>query len=100
MFNSNIDWYCDNCDAYLNIQPGFTTETGEWECTECCSVNNVTADNILSEEEAENVSQTECPKCGGHMRHAMIGDVWVCEECGAEAEEDDYGLLWTENDGE
>ncbi len=19
----DIDWYCDNCDAYLNSQPGF-----------------------------------------------------------------------------
>ena len=93
-----VDWYCDNCDSYLNNQPGFTTETGQWECIECGSINDVTSNNILSEEEAENVYHQECPSCGGHMRRAVIWNLWVCENCGTEAKEDDYGLLWTETD--
>ena len=31
------------------------------------------------------------------MRRAVIGNLWVCEDCGTEAKEDDYGLLWTES---
>ena len=26
-----------------------------------------------------------------------VGNVWTCENCGTEAKEDDYGLLWVEN---
>ena len=28
-------WYCDNCNALLNAQAGFTTEDAEWECSNC-----------------------------------------------------------------
>ena len=69
--DSDCDWYCDSCDAHLNRQPGFTTASGSWECTRCGAINDVTEDNILSEEEAEDLYQEECPKCGGHM--ARVG---------------------------
>lgn len=39
-------WYCDNCQTLMNIQPGFTTETNEWTCTECGSINDVSENNI------------------------------------------------------
>lgn len=62
MYQDDIDWYCDSCDAHLNRQDGFTTTTGSWECTRCGSINNVTEDYILSEEEAEEIYREECPK--------------------------------------
>ena len=92
-----VEWFCDDCDANLNRQVGFTTATGSWTCTECGSINDVTDNNILDED--EETYQNECPKCGGHLRRAVfLNDLWICEDCGAEAKEDDYGLLWTEND--
>lgn len=90
-----VDWFCDSCDANLNRQSGFSTSTGSWTCTECGAHNNVTEDNILGEDEP--VYQNECPNCGGHMRNAVYpSNLWVCEDCGTEAKQDDYGLLWTE----
>ncbi len=94
-----VDWFCDSCDANLNRQVGFTTATGSWICTECGSINDVTDDNILDED--EETYQNECPKCGGHLRrngYLRNFDLWICEDCGEEVMEDDYGLLWIEND--
>lgn len=28
-------WYCDNCEAFLNIQNGFDDHLDSWICTEC-----------------------------------------------------------------
>ena len=93
-----IDWYCDGCQAELNRQSGFNTSSGTWRCTECGYDNDVTEDNVLSEEEAEQELSymEECPVCGGHMR---MGDVsyptqlYICEDCGKEASDDGYGNL-------
>ena len=97
--DNDCDWYCDSCDAQLNRQPGFTTASGSWECARCGAINDVTEDNILSDEEAENLYQEECPKCGGHM--ARVGysfDEWECEDCGCIAKDDGYGnLCYTED---
>ncbi|MDD7764691.1 MAG: hypothetical protein PT934_02855 [Peptoniphilaceae bacterium] len=41
------DWYCDGCEAFMNDQPGFTTSSGIWICTECGTENDVTENNIL-----------------------------------------------------
>ena len=90
-----VDWYCDGCDAHLNRQDGFTTATGSWTCTECGYENDVTDDNILDED--EDLYQEECPNCGGHMRRATYAwNTWICEDCGTEAVEDEFGLLLTE----
>ena len=50
----DIIWQCDGCGDLLNIQPGFSEESGEWVCTKCGFVNNVTEEALyLSEEEYE-----------------------------------------------
>ena len=90
-----IDWYCDTCDANLNRQTGFTTSSGSWTCTECGARNDVTLDNILDENDA--IYHNECPKCGGHMRDAIYpSNLFVFEDCGAEAKLNDYGVLYLE----
>lgn len=100
MFYDEIDWYCDSCDAHLNQQTGFTTMSGTWTCTKCGYDNDVTEDNILSEEDAERELsfQQECPKCGGHLAKGYKIDEWECEDCGCIAKQDDYGLLWYGDD--
>ena len=52
--DKGCDWYCDECGAYMNSQPGFTTEDDEWECTECGYVNDVSEDNIRYDDDEEN----------------------------------------------
>ena len=39
-------WYCDNCGALLNAQPGFTTATVKWTCTACGEENDVSENSI------------------------------------------------------
>lgn len=97
-----IDWYCDGCDAELNRQKDFTTSSGNWICTNCGYNNDVTESNILTEAESEIAKsfQSECPNCGGHMAmgQGYVGVVWVCENCGCEAQDDGYGNLIYEVD--
>ena len=42
-----VFWFCDNCEAYLNVQNGFTTKNGIWRCSECGAQNDVTKNSIL-----------------------------------------------------
>ena len=42
-----VFWFCDDCDTFLNIQEGFSTDSETWTCTECGYENNVTEENIL-----------------------------------------------------
>lgn len=45
----NVDWYCDQCDEYLNDQPGFYDDGGSWTCTECGQSNSISSDAIIPE---------------------------------------------------
>ena len=38
---------CPDCGTCLNVQKGFTTQTGRWICTECRYENDVTEENII-----------------------------------------------------
>ena len=53
-----VDWSCDRCNAYLNVQPGFDDHHYVWKCTECGHKNSISADSIYeSEEEFRNYSK-------------------------------------------
>ena len=41
-----IFWFCDKCESFLNIQPGFNVKEGVWKCLKCGFINNVIAENI------------------------------------------------------
>ncbi|MBP3804022.1 MAG: Sec23/Sec24 zinc finger-containing protein [Oribacterium sp.] len=41
-----IDWYCDGCHAFLNIQKGFDDHKKSWKCTECGFKNVISSENI------------------------------------------------------
>ena len=43
----SVFWFCDECDTYMNVQPGFTDKTGKWTCSECGYVNDVSKENII-----------------------------------------------------
>ena len=45
--DESVFWFCDDCETFLNIQPGFNVENGHWKCTECGYENDVTDANII-----------------------------------------------------
>lgn len=42
-----VFWICDECDAFLNIQPGFTDKNNEWICVDCGHKNSITGNDIF-----------------------------------------------------
>lgn len=42
-----VFWFCDYCDAFLNIQEGFTAKKSSWICTACGCANETTKENIF-----------------------------------------------------
>ena len=97
----DVTQYCDECDAELNRQSGFDTWSGTWICSACGCLNDVSENNILSEEDAESAAdnQVDCPICGGHMRRdGYSWDEYICEDCGLEATLNDYGVLVYQSD--
>ena len=42
-----VFWFCDECEAFLNVQDGFDVKNGEWKCSECGAVNDVSEGNII-----------------------------------------------------
>lgn len=53
--DSNIVWICDGCGAFLNCQAGFSTDCGEFICSECGFENKIDSTEIyLSEDEFQS----------------------------------------------
>ena len=44
---TEVFWFCDSCDAFLNVQTGFNTHDGHWKCKQCGYDNDVSPDNIF-----------------------------------------------------
>lgn len=49
----DVDWYCDECDDYLNDQTGFDDGGNTWTCARCGHRNSISSDAILSEDEVD-----------------------------------------------
>lgn len=80
-FDSDCEWYCDNCDAHLNNQIGFSTLFGNWICSKCGWNNDVSDNNILSgEEEFVRLAYVVCPHCGAHML-TDNSEHYKCPDC-------------------
>lgn len=92
-FNYNeYDWYCDNCDAHLNNQSGFTGESGSWECEKCGYINSIDSGNVLNDlgHALEYVLCVHCPNCDAHLEE--LGDEMVCPDCGYRCDKEDCEL--------
>jgi ribosomal protein S27AE len=44
--NGEVFWFCDKCEAFMNTQNGFNTESGHWICSKCGFDNDVTDGNV------------------------------------------------------
>ncbi|WP_413527699.1 Sec23/Sec24 zinc finger-containing protein [Marinilactibacillus psychrotolerans] len=42
-----VDWFCDNCNTYLNDQSGFNDHKYLWQCTKCGFKNSISSTNIF-----------------------------------------------------
>lgn len=42
----SVLWFCDGCDTFLNVQPGFEKHGKRWTCTLCGYDNDVSRNNI------------------------------------------------------
>ena len=52
MADCPVEWICDQCEALLNEQDGFSENCDSWKCTECGFVNRIDTSMIyLSEAE-------------------------------------------------
>ena len=70
----NCDWYCDECGVFMNNQPGFTVASGTWKCTACGAENDVTEDNIISDDyndDDDDDIPEGCRACGGPYPSCM-----------------------------
>lgn len=54
-----IDWYCDRCNAFLNVQDGFDDHLGTWECSECGYTNSISENDIVSERKALSIQRNQ-----------------------------------------
>lgn len=50
-----IDWYCDRCNAFLNVQDGFDDHHYVWKCTECGYKSSISSSNIRDDEEDDEI---------------------------------------------
>lgn len=50
----DVEWYCDQCNAHLNEQPGFDDHLPEWRCTKCGFINKLDITEIYDNNEDWN----------------------------------------------
>lgn len=46
LLDGYIYWFCDNCKCFMNVQEGFNTKLGIWNCKRCGFENDVSEKNI------------------------------------------------------
>lgn len=85
-YDDENEYFCPNCDAILNDQPGFDPELGVWTCTECGQ--ELYSDNIENTMSRFEGVIWHCDSCG-KILNTQYGfsdtyGTWVCTECGFE----------------
>ena len=80
----NDEFFCPNCNATLNDQPGFDPDIGVWICTEC-------GQTLYGEDVEATMNQFDgvvwrCDSCGAVLNVQSGFDdscgTWYCTECG------------------
>lgn len=80
---SRDEYFCTNCGAILNEQPGFDPDCGMWTCTECGTL--MMDDDIY---DGDNYPGTAwiCDNCGALLNRQYgftdSDSSWRCTECG------------------
>lgn len=78
-----LEYYCPNCNATLDDQPGFDPALGTWKCTECGQ--GLMDDDIYYGDTFEGIVW-RCDNCNSLLnRQDGFSDSygsWICTECG------------------
>ena len=79
----NEEYFCPNCGAILNTQPGFDPDKGTWTCTVCGQT--LMDDDVFDGDSFEGVAWY-CDNCGAllNRQHGFSDSYgsWICTECG------------------
>lgn len=91
--------HCNNImDFYGYDDSGdFSLGEGYWECSSC---NFKITENEVKQNDEEFLEEEcfeECPVCRNGYMIPTMNNWYECNECGVEAEENDYGLLMFDN---
>ena len=77
------EYFCPNCGATLNDQPGFNPDGGTWTCTACGKL--LMDDDVYDGDTYKGVAWF-CDKCGALLNtQSGFSDgygSWTCTECG------------------
>ncbi len=77
------EYYCPNCGATLNNQPGFDPDGGTWTCTSCGK--HLMDDDVYEGDTYEGVAWY-CDECDALLNRQSgfsdSYDTWTCTECG------------------
>ena len=84
----DYDWFCDECDAYLNDQPGFDASSGSWTCTECGNLNYIDESEIISEEEYDEYQNSGSDSYNDYVEERDSSEALSV---------DDAALIWLSN---
>ena len=70
----DYDWYCDECNAYLNNQSGFHADCGSWTCTKCGYVNYINENEILDEDELNESENSDFDSYNDYVEDRDSGE--------------------------
>ena len=77
------EYYCPNCNATLNDQPGFDPDNGTWTCTECGQ--HLMDESVYEGDTYEGIAWY-CDNCNALLnKQDGFSDSygsWICTECG------------------
>ena len=71
---NDYDWYCDECNAYLNNQTGFYADCGTWTCTECGCVNYINENEILDDDELDEFENSDFDSYNEYVNNRDSGE--------------------------
>ena len=81
---SGYDWYCDDCDAPLDDQIGFSSDCGTWTCTECGCLNYIDEGSIRDD---------DCDDDSERLSIYDAADIWL-----SHGKDEDYMFGYTEEE--
>ncbi len=78
-----IKHVCPNCEARLDLQPGFSEYNDDWKCTECGTFLHHSNNYEVFEEVDE--PKYHCPNCGSSLDYQWMfstdDEEWECTHC-------------------
>ena len=99
---NNYDWYCDECNAHLNEQSGFSSDCGTWTCTECGYLNFINEDEILDEEELEEFENSGYDSYNNYVEDRDSGERISVDEAAliwaSHGKDEDYMFGYSEEE--